>query len=103
MQLCQRKIQTEIDNHRYFIHITNRTMKTIILTMLLLFDRYFGKTSSFSLLKYVLVSDGNKLKQVRSESELNGDDTVLDFVSLALFIFLFIRYIISQLKKRINK
>lgn len=78
-------------------------MKTIILTMLLLSDRYFGKTSSFSLLKYILVSDGNELKQVRSESELNGDDTVLDFVSLLLFFFLFIRYILSLLKKRINK
>nr|XP_050855587.1 lipase 3-like [Vespula vulgaris] len=66
----------------YFLYITNRTMKLILLTMLLLFDRYLGRTSSFSLLKYILSSNGNELKKVRSESELNGDDTVLDFIGL---------------------
>lgn len=71
-------------------------MKLILLTMLLLFDRYLGRTSSFSLLKYILSSNGNELKKVRSESELNGDDTVLDFVSLVLFLFVFYQiYFIS--------
>ncbi|KAL2713861.1 lipase 3 [Vespula squamosa] len=50
--------------------------------MLLLFDHCLGKTSSFSLLKYIFSSYGNELKKVRSESELNGDDTVLDFIGL---------------------
>ncbi|XP_014598773.1 PREDICTED: lipase 3-like [Polistes canadensis] len=57
-------------------------MKLIILTMLLVFDYCSGKTSSFSLLKYILSSDGNELKKVRRESELYGDDTVLDFIGL---------------------
>ncbi|XP_035720602.1 lipase 3-like [Vespa mandarinia] len=57
-------------------------MKLILLTILLLFDCCLGRTSSFSLLKYILSSNKNELKKVRSESELNGDDTVLDFIGL---------------------
>ncbi|XP_015172147.1 PREDICTED: uncharacterized protein LOC107064237 [Polistes dominula] len=57
-------------------------MKLIALMVLMLFEYCSGRTSSFSLLKYILSSNGNELKKVRSESELIDDNTVLDFIGL---------------------